>query len=91
MRKYIAKLYLGEIKPAESLDFETEEYKKSSKEFTNLYREINALLPEEKRKNLELMIDAHTAMRDEAAIDAFVNGFKLGMNLAAESFYSEGN
>ncbi len=91
MRKYIAKLYLGEIKPAESLDFETEEYKKSSKEFTNLYREINALLPEEKRKNLELMIDAHTAMRDEVAIDAFVNGFKLGMNFAAESFYSEGN
>ncbi len=30
-------------------------------------------------------------MRDEVAINAFINGFKLGVNLAAESRYSEDN
>ena len=90
-RNYIRKLYLGEIKPADSCEFETKEYEKASKEFTILYREIHALLPEEKRKDLERMIDAHTAMRDEVAINAFINGFKLGVNLAAESLYSEDN
>ena len=44
---------------------------------------------EEHRKKLEHLCDAHTAMQDEVVIDAFVNGFKIGMNLAAESFYSE--
>jgi len=88
-RKYIRRLYLGEIKPADSCEFETKEYEKASKEFTILYREIHALLPEEKHKNLEHMIDAHTAMRDEVAINAFRNGFKLGVNLVVESLYSE--
>jgi hypothetical protein len=90
-RKYIRKLFLGELKPADSRKFETEEYEKFQREFTLLYREIQGLLPEEHCKKLELLCDAHTSMQGEIVIDAFVNGFKTGMNFAAESFYSEEN
>ncbi|MCX4356562.1 MAG: hypothetical protein OSJ43_10105 [Oscillospiraceae bacterium] len=88
-RKFIRELYLGGLKPADSCKFETKEYEKYQREFTLLFREIQELLPEEHRKKLEHLCDAHTAMQDEVVIDAFVNGFKIGMNLAAESFYSE--
>lgn len=87
-RKYIREIFLGEIHPADSCKFENEEYEKWQTEFTKLYREIQALLPEDKRKRLELLCDAHTAMQTEIVIDAFVNGFKLGANLIAESLYS---
>lgn len=88
-RKYIRGIYLGEVRPADSCEFENEEYEKWQNEFTKLYREIQALLPEEHRKKLEQLCDAHTAMQSEIVINAFVNGFKLGMNLAAEALYSE--
>ena len=88
-REYIRRIYLGNVRPADSCEFENEEYEKWQNEFTKLYREIQALLPEEKRKDLEKMVDAHTAMQSEVVINAFVNGFKLGMNLAAEALYSE--
>ncbi len=85
--KHIKGLYRGEIHPEDSCGFETEDYEKYTKEFTILYREIQALLPEENRKSLEKLIDAHNAMNGEIALDAFVNGFKLGMNLAVEGLY----
>lgn len=88
-RKYIRELFLGGLKPADSCKFETKEYEKFQKQFTHLYREIQGLLPKDKRKKLEQLCDAHTAMEGEVVIDAFVNGFKIGMNFAAESFYSE--
>lgn len=87
--KYIRGIYLGNVRPADSCEFENEEYEKWQNEFTKLYREIQALLPEEKRNHLEKMVDAHAAMQGEIVINAFVNGFKLGMNLAAEALYSE--
>ena len=87
-QKYIRELFLGEIHPADSRGFENEEYEKWQNEFTKLYREIQALLPEDKRKRLELLCDAHTAMQTEIVIDGFCNGFKLGANLIAESLYS---
>lgn len=90
-RKFIRELYLGELKPGDSCNFETKEYEKYQRDFTLLFREFQDLLPEEHRKKLEHLCDAHTAMQGEVAIDAFVNGFKIGMNLAAESFYSEKN
>ena len=90
-RKYIKKLFLGELRPVDSLKFETKEYHKHSREFTKLYREIQALLPKDQKKKLEILCDEHTAMRAEAVTDAFVNGFKLGMNLSIESFYPEKN
>ena len=90
-RRYIKKLFLGELRPADSLRFETKEYHKHSREFTKLYREIQALLPKDKKKKLEILCDEHTAMQGEVVIDAFVNGFKLGMNLSIESFYPEKN
>ena len=90
-RKYIRKLFLGELQPADSHNFETEEYKKYQKEFTLLLQEIENLLPKEHSEKLEFLCDAHTAMQSEVVIDAFVNGFKTGMNLAAESFCSEEN
>ena len=46
------------------------------------------MLPEDKRKRLEQLCDAHTAMQGEIVIDAFINGFELGANLIAESLYS---
>lgn len=88
-RKYIRKIFLGEIHPADSRSFENEEYENRQNEFTKLYREIQALLPDDKKKKLELLCDAHTAMQTEIVIDAFVNGFKLGANLIAECLYSE--
>ncbi len=90
-REYIRKLYLGEIRPADSCEFETKEYEKHSDEFTKLYREIQGILPEDKRKDLEKLVDAHTAMQSEIVINGFVNGFKLGMNFAAESFFNGKN
>ena len=54
-QKYIRELFLGEIHPADSRGFENEEYEKWQNEFTKLYREIQALLPEDKRKRLELL------------------------------------
>lgn len=90
-RRYIKKLFLGELRPMDSLRFETKEYQKHSREFTKLYRESQALLPKEKRKKLEILCDEHTSMHGEVVTDAFVNGFKLGMNLSVESFYSEEN
>ena len=87
-RKYIRKIFLGEIHPADSCKFENEEYEKRQTEFTKLYREIQALLPDDKKKMLELLCDAHTAMQTEIVIDGFCNGFKLGANLIAESLYS---
>ena len=90
-RRYIKKLFLGELRPMDSLKFETKEYQKHSREFTKLYREIQALLPKDKRKKIEILCDEHTAMQGEVVIDAFVNGFKLGINLSVESFYSEEN
>ncbi len=90
-REYIRKLYLGKIHPADSCEFETKEYEKWSDEFTKLYREIQEILPEDKRKDLEKLVDAHTAMQSEIVINGFVNGFKLGMNLAAESFFNGKN
>ncbi len=90
-RKYIRKLFLGELQPVDSRQFETEEHKKFQEEFELLFQEVENLLPEEHCKKLELLCDAHTAMQSEVVIDAFVNGFKTGMNLAAESFCSEEN
>ena len=87
-RKYIRKIFLGKIHPADSCGFENEEYEKRQTEFTKLYREIQALLPDDKKKMLELLCDAYTAMQTEIVIDGFCNGFKLGANLIAESLYS---
>lgn len=87
-RKYIREIFNGGIHPADSRGFENEEYEKWQNEFTKLYREIQVLLPEDKRKRLELLCDAHTAMQTEIIIDAFVNGFELGANLIAEGLYS---
>ena len=86
-RKYIRGIFLGEVHPADSCKFENEEYEKWQNEFTKLYREIKALLPDDKKKKLELLCDAHTAMQTEIVIDGFCNGFKLGANLIAESLY----
>ena len=88
-RKFIREIFRGGLRPADSNKFETKEYEKFQKQFTLLYREIQGMLPKEKRKRLEQLCDAHTAMQGEIVIDAFVNGLKIGMNLAAESFYSE--
>ena len=88
-RKFIREMFLGGLRPSDSCKFETKEYEKFQKQSTLLYREIQGMLPKEKRKRLEQLCDAHTAMQGEIVIDAFVNGFKIGMNLAAESFYSE--
>ncbi len=87
-REYIIKLFRGEIHPEDSCEFETEDYEEFTKEFTILYREIKALLPEERQMNLEKLIDAHNAMNGEIVMDAFVNGFKLGMNFTVEGLYS---
>lgn len=87
-KKYIREIFRGGIHPADSHGFENEEYEKWQNAFTKLYREIQALLPEDKQKTLELLCDAHTAMQGEIVIDAFVNGFELGANLIAESLYS---
>lgn len=86
-RKYIRKIFLGEMHPADSCKFENEEYEKWQNVFTKLYREIQELLPDDKKKKLELLCDAHTAMQTEIVIDGFCNGFKLGANLIAESLY----
>ena len=90
-RRHIKKLFLGDLRPMDSLKFETKEYHKHSREFTKLYREIQSLLPKDKKKKIEILCDEHTAMQGEVVIDAFVNGFKLGMNLSVESFYPEEN
>lgn len=87
-RKYIRGIFLGEVHPADSCKFENEKYEKWQNAFTKLYREIQELLPDDKRKRLEQLCDAHTAMQGEIVIDAFINGFKLGSNLIAESLYS---
>ncbi len=87
-QKYIREIFKGGIHPADSCGFENEEYEKWQNAFTKLYREIQEMLPEDKRKRLEQLCDAHTAMQGEIVIDAFINGFKLGANLIAESLYS---
>lgn len=87
-RKYIREIFHGGIHPADSRGFENEEYEKWQNTFTKLYREIQAMLPEDKQKKLELLCDAHTAMYSEIVIDGFCNGFELGANLIAESLYS---
>lgn len=89
-REYINKLFHGEIQPQDSCEFETKEYNEYTREFTILYREIQSLLPEERKNNLEKLIDAHNAMNGEIVADAFFNGFKLGMNFTIEGLYSEG-
>lgn len=61
-RKYIREIYYGEVSPADSCRFENEEYEKWQNEFTKLYREIQALLPDDKKKKLELLC-AHYALR----------------------------
>ena len=52
-REYINKLFHGEIQPQDSCEFETKEYNEYTREFTILYREIQSLLPEERKNNLE--------------------------------------
>ena len=87
-QKYIREIFKGGIHSSDSCGFKNEEYEKWQNEFTKLYREIQALLPDDKKKMLELLCDAHTAMQTEIVIDGFCNGFKLGANLIAESVYS---
>ena len=72
-QKYIRELFLGEIHPADSRGFENEEYEKWQNEFTKLYREIQALLPEDKRKRLELLC-AHYALRAKRCSHCNANG-----------------
>lgn len=88
-RKHIRELYLGGLRPADSHGFETKLYKQFSEEFDRIYDEIQSLIPKDKRKKIDKLCDAQTSMYGEVVIDAFVNGFKLGMNLAAEALYSE--
>lgn len=72
-RKYIRKIFLGEIHPADSYKFENEEYEKWQTEFTKLYREIQALLPDDKKKMLELLC-AHYALRAKRCAYGNANG-----------------
>lgn len=51
-RKYIREIFHGGIHPADSRGFENEEYEKWQNTFTKLYREIQAMLPEDKQKKL---------------------------------------
>lgn len=82
--KTIRKLYLGNICPAGSRDFENETYKEHSNKFHKLYENVEKGLPDESRKNLEAMIEEHDSAQDEIVIDAFIKGFQLGMSLTAE-------
>lgn len=72
-RKYIRKIFLGEIHPANSCKFENEEYENRQTEFTKLYREIQALLPDDKKKMLELLC-AHYALRAKRCSHCNANG-----------------
>ena len=58
-RKYIRKIFLGEIHPANSCKFENEEYEKWQTEFTKLYREIQALLPDDQKNAGAIMRRSH--------------------------------
>ena len=81
----IRKLFCGELQPASSRGYETKLYNERAEEFSILFKEIKALLPPEKHEKLDRLFDDHATMENERVIDSFINGFKLGMNLAFES------
>ena len=88
-QRYIRKIYLRKLDPANSREAENEELEKLQKKFSEIYDELQALLPEDKRDKLDILSDTHMAMQSEIELDAFVSGFKLGANIIAESLYSE--
>lgn len=82
--KTIRDLYLGKIRPEKSRGYKTEKYTEHLNEFDRLYENIKAVLPEESRQTLETMLEEYNVSQGEVIIDAFVNGFRLGMSLTAE-------
>lgn len=88
-RKYIRKIYLRKLDPANSRETENEELKKLQEKFSEIYDELLALLPEDKQEKFDALCDTQMAMQSEIELDAFVIGFKIGANIIAESLYSE--
>lgn len=82
--KTIRALYLGKIRPEKSRGYKTEKYTEHLNEFRRLYDELLAALPEEQREVLETMIEEYNISESEIIADTFVQGFKIGLSLAAE-------
>lgn len=82
--KTIRDLYLGKIRTEKSHGYKTEKYTEHLDEFSRLFDDIKAVLPNESRQTLETMIEEYNVSQGEVIIDAFVKGFQLGMRLAAE-------
>ncbi len=95
-RKYIRKIFLGKIHPADSCGFENEEYEKGRPSLQSYTAKFKHCCRTTRRKCWSYYVRimryaqnaAHTAMQTEIVIDGFCNGFKLGANLIAESLYS---
>lgn len=88
-QRYIRKIYLRKLDPANPRDRDNDDLRELQKKFSEIYSELQALLPEDKRDKLDILSDTHMAMQSEIELDAFVSGFKLGANIIAESLYSE--
>lgn len=88
--KTIRALYLGKLRPEKSRGYKTEKYIKHLEEFNRLYDRVEAALPKESRRLLEAMLEEYNESQGEIIIDTFVQGFKIGLSLAAEGIcYSE--
>ncbi len=88
-KKIIRGLYLGTIRPADSVGFKTETYKEHLKEFERLYNEIEALLPDESRGKLNAMMEENNIAESEIILNQFVKGFELGISLAVEGLCAD--
>lgn len=86
--KTIRALYFGKIRPEKSGGYKTEKYIKHLEEFNRLYDRVEAALPKESRRLLDTMLEEYNESQGEVVTDAFVQGFKIGLSLAAEGLGS---
>ncbi|MCM1299827.1 MAG: hypothetical protein NC203_05425 [Firmicutes bacterium] len=85
MYETIEKLYKGELYPMNKRYAGNSDYAKANNDLLKMLNQLEKVLNKEQYAQLEKLNDIVSEMTSEEARNMFIDGFRLGMQLAVES------
>lgn len=89
MKGIFNKFYNGEINPCETLHLSSTRYKEKQKQYQEQYASFCASLCDRQCEQLEILLDCHAELEDLYHEAYYAEGFKTGICMIIETFYTK--